>query len=250
MPSLMVILFFSGLKRLQCCQGPKFDILYTAREVYSCSVDGTVLAWNVSTLRVTSRFQLPSGGLSSIRLHNGRLWCCKSWGPRRQNWKLAPALGRGNRMGATGLFHAFHISNFCFKTLVPSLCSLAPHVPASLLIVLFLQGSPTPPRGTCRFSKCWPLSRSPLCSCCVPLMLRTQPRCPQESSLLFLEPLGALPFECRPEGTLVRSVPCAHLCHSQHRPQGGAVCGTELGVCLASDWKVQRLCPVACVLHC
>ncbi|XP_014643509.1 PREDICTED: DENN domain-containing protein 3, partial [Ceratotherium simum simum] len=46
------------------------------REVYSCSVDGTVLAWNVSTLRVTSSFQLPSGGLSSIRLHDGRLWCC------------------------------------------------------------------------------------------------------------------------------------------------------------------------------
>uniref|UniRef100_A0A2K6S7M9 DENN domain-containing protein 3 n=1 Tax=Saimiri boliviensis boliviensis TaxID=39432 RepID=A0A2K6S7M9_SAIBB len=45
-------------------------------EVYSCSVDGTVLAWNVRTLRVTSRFQLPSGGLTSIRLHGGRLWCC------------------------------------------------------------------------------------------------------------------------------------------------------------------------------
>ncbi|XP_015991472.2 DENN domain-containing protein 3 isoform X2 [Rousettus aegyptiacus] len=45
-------------------------------QVYSCSVDGAVLAWDVSTLRVTSRFQLPSGGLSSIRLHGGRLWCC------------------------------------------------------------------------------------------------------------------------------------------------------------------------------
>nr|XP_008541060.1 PREDICTED: DENN domain-containing protein 3 isoform X1 [Equus przewalskii] len=52
------------------------DTAEAPREVYSCSVDGTVLAWNVSTLRVTSRFQLPSGGLSSIRLHNGRLWCC------------------------------------------------------------------------------------------------------------------------------------------------------------------------------
>uniref|UniRef100_G1QLP1 DENN domain-containing protein 3 n=1 Tax=Nomascus leucogenys TaxID=61853 RepID=G1QLP1_NOMLE len=45
-------------------------------EVYSCSMDGTVLAWNVSTLQVTSRFQLPSSGLTSIRLHGGRLWCC------------------------------------------------------------------------------------------------------------------------------------------------------------------------------
>lgn len=46
--------------------------------VYSCSVDGTVLEWNVSTLRVTSRLQLPSGGLSSIRLHGGCVWCCES----------------------------------------------------------------------------------------------------------------------------------------------------------------------------
>uniref|UniRef100_A0A8I5N2C0 DENN domain containing 3 n=1 Tax=Papio anubis TaxID=9555 RepID=A0A8I5N2C0_PAPAN len=45
-------------------------------EVYSCSMDGTVLAWNVSTLQVTSRFQLSSGGLTSIRLHGGCLWCC------------------------------------------------------------------------------------------------------------------------------------------------------------------------------
>ncbi|XP_060051903.1 DENN domain-containing protein 3 isoform X2 [Erinaceus europaeus] len=48
----------------------------TPSEVYSCSEDGTVLAWNVHTLRVTSRFQLPSGGLSSIKLYNGRFWCC------------------------------------------------------------------------------------------------------------------------------------------------------------------------------
>ncbi|XP_059971573.1 DENN domain-containing protein 3 isoform X1 [Mesoplodon densirostris] len=46
--------------------------------VYSCSADGTVLAWNASSLRVTSRFQLPGDGLSAIRLHGGRLWCCTS----------------------------------------------------------------------------------------------------------------------------------------------------------------------------
>uniref|UniRef100_A0A8C5K9H5 DENN domain-containing protein 3 n=1 Tax=Jaculus jaculus TaxID=51337 RepID=A0A8C5K9H5_JACJA len=46
-------------------------------EVYSCSVDGTVLAWNVSTLRVTHRFQLQHGDLTAIRLHGERLWCCK-----------------------------------------------------------------------------------------------------------------------------------------------------------------------------
>nr|XP_033698638.1 DENN domain-containing protein 3 isoform X9 [Tursiops truncatus] len=44
--------------------------------VYSCSVDGTVLAWNASSLQVTSRFQLPGDGLLAIRLHGGRLWCC------------------------------------------------------------------------------------------------------------------------------------------------------------------------------
>nr|XP_055169966.1 DENN domain-containing protein 3 isoform X1 [Nyctereutes procyonoides] len=48
----------------------------TPSKVYSCSADGMVLAWNVSTLRVTSRFQLPGGGLSSISLHDGCLWCC------------------------------------------------------------------------------------------------------------------------------------------------------------------------------
>ncbi|XP_007938758.1 DENN domain-containing protein 3 [Orycteropus afer afer] len=44
--------------------------------VYSCSQDGTVLAWDVSTLRITSRFQLPGRTLTSARLHRGRLWCC------------------------------------------------------------------------------------------------------------------------------------------------------------------------------
>ena len=49
--------------------------------VYSCSADGTVLAWNASSLRVTGRFQVPGGGLSAIRPHGGRLWCCKCPGP-------------------------------------------------------------------------------------------------------------------------------------------------------------------------
>uniref|UniRef100_A0A8C6HLT0 DENN domain-containing protein 3 n=2 Tax=Mus spicilegus TaxID=10103 RepID=A0A8C6HLT0_MUSSI len=45
-------------------------------EIYSCSLDGTVIAWNVSTLRVISRFQLSYGDLLSISLHNDRVWCC------------------------------------------------------------------------------------------------------------------------------------------------------------------------------
>uniref|UniRef100_A0A8C2VUN7 DENN domain containing 3 n=1 Tax=Chinchilla lanigera TaxID=34839 RepID=A0A8C2VUN7_CHILA len=45
-------------------------------EVYSCSLDGTVLAWDVSTLQVTCCFQVPYGGLTSISLHSSNLWCC------------------------------------------------------------------------------------------------------------------------------------------------------------------------------
>ncbi|XP_045857499.1 DENN domain-containing protein 3 isoform X3 [Meles meles] len=48
----------------------------TPSKVYSSSTDGTILAWNASTLRVTNRFQLPGGRLSSISLHDGCLWCC------------------------------------------------------------------------------------------------------------------------------------------------------------------------------
>lgn len=72
----MATLFVLGLK---CTVFSRAQHTVSAcSQVYSCSVDGAVLAWDVSTLRVTSRFQLPSGGLSSIRLHGGRLWCCKS----------------------------------------------------------------------------------------------------------------------------------------------------------------------------
>lgn len=45
-------------------------------EAYSCSADGTVLAWNVRSLRVTNRFQLPCGGLLALTPHGGHLWCC------------------------------------------------------------------------------------------------------------------------------------------------------------------------------
>ncbi|XP_048363878.1 DENN domain-containing protein 3 isoform X2 [Sphaerodactylus townsendi] len=47
-----------------------------SREAYSCSIDGTVIAWNVSTLKVNHRFQLPCETLTSIKFHNNRLWCC------------------------------------------------------------------------------------------------------------------------------------------------------------------------------
>lgn len=46
-------------------------------EAYSSSLDGTVIAWNISTLKVNRAFQLPCQNLTSIKLHNGQLWCCK-----------------------------------------------------------------------------------------------------------------------------------------------------------------------------
>lgn len=74
-------------------QEPKLNVcVCTTSEVYSCSADGMVLVWNVRTLRVTSRLQLPSGRLSSLRLHSGHLWCCKSSALRHQSGNLTPAL--------------------------------------------------------------------------------------------------------------------------------------------------------------
>ncbi|XP_050177628.1 DENN domain-containing protein 3 [Myiozetetes cayanensis] len=48
----------------------------TPSEAYSSSLDGTVIAWNVSTLKVNRVFQLPCQNLTSIKLHNDQLWCC------------------------------------------------------------------------------------------------------------------------------------------------------------------------------
>ncbi|XP_029868322.1 DENN domain-containing protein 3 isoform X1 [Aquila chrysaetos chrysaetos] len=45
-------------------------------EAYSSSLDGTVIAWNISTLKVNRVFQLPCQNLTSIKLHNDQLWCC------------------------------------------------------------------------------------------------------------------------------------------------------------------------------
>ncbi|XP_026539603.1 DENN domain-containing protein 3 [Notechis scutatus] len=45
-------------------------------EVYSCSVDGTVIAWNISSLKVNRRFQLPLETVTSIQFYKNRLWCC------------------------------------------------------------------------------------------------------------------------------------------------------------------------------
>uniref|UniRef100_A0A3P8ZIY6 UDENN domain-containing protein n=1 Tax=Esox lucius TaxID=8010 RepID=A0A3P8ZIY6_ESOLU len=59
-------------------------------QMYSCSSDGTVILWDVSTLKVKKQFNLTCGRLVSIQLFNGSLWCCKlttvSLGARDQLW--------------------------------------------------------------------------------------------------------------------------------------------------------------------
>ncbi|BFZ21197.1 hypothetical protein BsWGS_24236 [Bradybaena similaris] len=54
------------------------DIILThqGRYVYSGSVDGTIIQWELQTLRVTKKICLPSAKhLRNIRLCNDRLWC-------------------------------------------------------------------------------------------------------------------------------------------------------------------------------
>ncbi|RLW13314.1 hypothetical protein DV515_00000571 [Chloebia gouldiae] len=48
----------------------------TPSEAYSSSLDGMVIAWNISTLKVNRVCQLPCQNLTSMKLHNDQLWCC------------------------------------------------------------------------------------------------------------------------------------------------------------------------------
>lgn len=43
---------------------------------YSCSADGSVIVWDVSTLEVKRQFRVSCDGLRSIQIHDGMLWCC------------------------------------------------------------------------------------------------------------------------------------------------------------------------------
>ncbi|CAG5119297.1 unnamed protein product, partial [Candidula unifasciata] len=54
------------------------DIILThqGRYIYSGSVDGTILQWELQTLRVIQKITLPNvQNLRSLRLYNDRLWC-------------------------------------------------------------------------------------------------------------------------------------------------------------------------------
>ncbi|MBN3275006.1 DEND3 protein, partial [Polyodon spathula] len=45
-------------------------------QAYSCSADGTIITWDVFTLKVKNQFHVECQRLTSIRLFRGTLWCC------------------------------------------------------------------------------------------------------------------------------------------------------------------------------
>uniref|UniRef100_A0A8C1MCN1 DENN domain-containing protein 3 n=1 Tax=Cyprinus carpio TaxID=7962 RepID=A0A8C1MCN1_CYPCA len=45
---------------------------------YSCSEDGSVIVWDVSTLQVRRQFRVSCDRLQCIQIHTSMLWCCKS----------------------------------------------------------------------------------------------------------------------------------------------------------------------------
>lgn len=49
---------------------------YSHKVAYSCSAEGTVMAWDVSTLQVKRHFRLSCDRLQSVYSCGGVLWCC------------------------------------------------------------------------------------------------------------------------------------------------------------------------------
>ncbi|XP_024251184.1 DENN domain-containing protein 3 isoform X3 [Oncorhynchus tshawytscha] len=49
---------------------------YSPKVAYSCSAEGAVIVWDVSTLQVRKRFRVSCDRLQSVQLCNGTLWCC------------------------------------------------------------------------------------------------------------------------------------------------------------------------------
>ncbi|CAN9503904.1 unnamed protein product [Ophioblennius macclurei] len=49
---------------------------YSQRVAYSCSAEGAVMVWDVSTLQVKRHFRVPCDRLQSVHCSNGSLWCC------------------------------------------------------------------------------------------------------------------------------------------------------------------------------
>ncbi|XP_037651515.1 DENN domain-containing protein 3 [Sebastes umbrosus] len=51
---------------------------YSQKVAYSCSAEGSVMVWDVSTLQAKKHFRLSCGRLQSVYSSNGTLWCCSS----------------------------------------------------------------------------------------------------------------------------------------------------------------------------
>ncbi|XP_019731831.1 DENN domain-containing protein 3 isoform X1 [Hippocampus comes] len=49
---------------------------YSQKVAYSCSTEGTVMAWDVSTLQVKKNFRLSCDRLHSVHCSSVTLWCC------------------------------------------------------------------------------------------------------------------------------------------------------------------------------
>ncbi|KAF7664096.1 hypothetical protein LDENG_00189140 [Lucifuga dentata] len=49
---------------------------HNQKVAYSCSAEGTVMVWDVSTLQVKKHFRLTCDRLQSVYSCNGTLWCC------------------------------------------------------------------------------------------------------------------------------------------------------------------------------
>ncbi|XP_059502178.1 DENN domain-containing protein 3 isoform X1 [Stegostoma tigrinum] len=50
---------------------------FSQKQVYSCSLDGRIISWDVHTLEIKTNFQLSNcHKLTAIKLHNSMLWCC------------------------------------------------------------------------------------------------------------------------------------------------------------------------------
>ncbi|XP_029023250.1 DENN domain-containing protein 3 [Betta splendens] len=49
---------------------------YSQKVAYSCSAEGTVMMWEVSTLQVKKQFRLSCDHLQSVHSCDGTLWCC------------------------------------------------------------------------------------------------------------------------------------------------------------------------------
>ncbi|XP_053719632.1 DENN domain-containing protein 3 [Synchiropus splendidus] len=49
---------------------------YSQRVAYSCSAEGTIMLWDVSTLQVKKHFRVSCDRLQSISVCSGMLWCC------------------------------------------------------------------------------------------------------------------------------------------------------------------------------